>query len=630
MRLKLELDNRNSFCIVTVTNISILLFFLCTIGYSYFVYQQFTFFEIVKTSIAFFILLIILDYLTIRTLCSQRILLNKKYICISIFVAFFLLLMSTSFSGVWVDVYYRTFPLHEVEFGLGWHKDTVFHVSIIQSILNFGYPSTAQDGTPLLFYHVLSHYIDAIILFIVDLEPLDSYGLFKSFKIFLFLSVSAMFVGRVSANKVLLFLLGILTFVPILVGTWHVVGSHGLWVTSLILVLTSPIVFDFVRANKRYPSRYFLTLFALIIILSLGKISTGFMYAVFIGSYLLVKNHDDYRIYLLGAFWLFFFYLYSQLMSNGYSINLELDMSLISTKSFYQYFFNPSRYLSPALISFFVGGLIYNIYRDRDSLIFLISSGFSLLVLYIITISMKGFSRPDIAYFQLGLSSVLTLFAIISICIKFKAMSLYENYVSSLFTKGWIVSVLIGSILLSGTVFNQNYTLFDIDLYNIKERIMYANKGLFKMINKSQGNREEMSINRVVLNPMLRSECCKGKGYLSEYRRTLYALLDNNELNKKDVLMFIPDEVYKSTPDRYGEKWDYGMLIYSVTGIPLVKAVKEQVLGYGYGVYDENSFRVKSEQFNHNISCREHNVKSIIMVESLYPAYMKLLNCDEI
>ena len=50
-------------------------------------------------------------------------------------------------------------------------------------------------GTPILVYHILSHYIDALILLISGLEPWDSYGLFFHFKIVLFLSSILFFIG---------------------------------------------------------------------------------------------------------------------------------------------------------------------------------------------------------------------------------------------------------------------------------------------------------------------------------------------------------------------------------------------------------------------------------------------------
>ena len=58
---------------------------------------------------------------------------------------------------------------------------------------------------------------------------------------------------------------------------------------------------------------FFLT--CLIIIISLGKISTGFMYAVFIGFYLLLKDRKNKLVYFYGIIWITFFLFYKKLMT---------------------------------------------------------------------------------------------------------------------------------------------------------------------------------------------------------------------------------------------------------------------------------------------------------------------------
>lgn len=165
----------------TVTLLSIFLFYTIVVFYAFEIFYQFTFLEIISTSIVFLILLICTYSLFCRGFITQKLDITLINIFVSILVVLFLIDLGSSFIHPCLD-YARTYPLLETELGLNYHRDTVFHVSIIQSILNFGYASTAQHGTPVLNYHVLSHYIDALIIFLTKVDPYDSYGMFFTLK----------------------------------------------------------------------------------------------------------------------------------------------------------------------------------------------------------------------------------------------------------------------------------------------------------------------------------------------------------------------------------------------------------------------------------------------------------------
>lgn len=91
---------------------------------------------------------------------------------------------------------------------------------------------------------MLSHYVDAAIIILTGLDPWDSYGLLYSYKEFLLISALVMIVAFASQGiGVRFFAFSLLFFIPVAIGTWHAIGSHGLWFTSLINILFMPMVF---------------------------------------------------------------------------------------------------------------------------------------------------------------------------------------------------------------------------------------------------------------------------------------------------------------------------------------------------------------------------------------------------
>lgn len=621
--------NRNiTISLPTVTNLGILFFYILSTVYSYYVYQNFSFLEIVCLSIIFLTFLSVLaKFFDYRIFYFKT---NKKGSFLALVSALFLFLLSTSFENRWVNSYFTTFPLAEAELGLGWFKDSVFHTSIIQSILNFGYPSSSQHGSPLLIYHTLSHYIDSLILFITKLEPYDSYGLLKSFKIFVFLSALLLLVGRISGDNIWLYILMLFIIIPAFVGTWHVIGSHSMWVPTTILLLSSPLVFDIIKSNNEISRRTFIFLFFLIICISLGKISTGFIYAAFIGFLLLLKRPTDLKVYFLGSLWLVFFYLYFELMLTNAA---KIKSNEVSFEMVYKFIFD-SRiyfYIQPALISFIVILLINLTYRSKNNLNLTLSSAAIIIIsFFIYAFSEKASIGNAYAYFSLATSQVILIYLILNtsmhILEKKDSFDIKTNPLS--FSRYAFIPL---SLIVSGYYFyTPSFSFFKINIENLEKRIEHANSGLFRKINKKLADKDKLSVSKTLFKPGTRGITYINDSYFSDFRKASNNLLSTNNLNKNDVVMFIPNEVFLDTIYDYGSRWDYGMFIYSLTGIPLTNSLTlDQVKGFSWYTYGEESRRKSKADFNSTQACIEHNVSGIVIVESLYPPNINLHSCSK-
>jgi hypothetical protein len=303
--------------------------------------------------------------------------------------------------------YFHVFPLLDTELGLGWHQDSAYHVSVIQSILNIGYPSIGQHGAPLLFYPSLSHHIDAFIILLTGVEPYDSYGLLYHFKKFLLVSSVLVFVAYTfRRSNIYIIFIAFFLVMPIL-GELHTLGSHSLWVTSLLLILATPKVFEILIKEGNISAKEYFLIFILVLLLSLGKVSSGFMYAVFVGIALLIKEPKNKLVYALGTGWIIFFLLYSKAMHNYSSSGGHgIDFSHLNTL-FKSLQLGASIYMLLIVLMLFT---YFN--KNRNNFIVMLSSILSLLVMRLVTNINLAFNSNDTWYFSYALSFMLVLFVI--------------------------------------------------------------------------------------------------------------------------------------------------------------------------------------------------------------------------
>lgn len=599
--------------VFTMTVLGIGLFYIWELVYSLLVFQQVLCYEIVILSLLFLSTLIILVRLFIPSFFKQKLEINKLNIIYAL-LAFALLVGFSSMKGTIFTPYFPTFPLLEAELGLGWHKDSVYHVSIIQSIINHGYPSIGQHQTPLEVYHVLSHYIDALFSILINVEPYDTYGLFYQYKIFIFLS-SIMLVLSSVLNKInsVIYLLLLLFLMPLFISSWFAIGSHGLWFTSIIVLLSSINVYDILVKKDKNDFFDYLFVFFLIVLISLGKVSTGFMYAVFIGLYLFFKNPKSKWVYTLGFLWISWFYIYQKLMAlstQSFSFK-QIDSLLI-------YLFQPLK-ISASLFAL-MGFLFILAFLLKDKKVYLgfASALGSFLILQLILIINSDMVVADIGYFKYGLSSVLVLFSLQLFMSNLKYISIK---ISSLFK---VTSILIIFITSSYLFYSNENNIFHNDFKSPKARIDNIVYGPFKTINTILEPSSEIHLG-VNFDKQIKNSFRRP---LFLFRENLEKILKRENISKRNVLLYVPKDMFSKNFTQFnGESWAKGLLLYSITGIPLIYGVEELITRFGFANYSEKALSKNINELNFLSLCKDYPSKLIIETVQFDKPIFKLHDC---
>ena len=633
--IKLIFDT-NQFSISSVVIFSIISFYIWMTVNALFIFQQFSFYKIIFVSFIFFTLFAILTSVLLGDFFKEKIKVNIYNGLLScIMIVFMVLVADTFYMDIelkntiiikWYD-YYHVFPLFETEIGLGWNQDTVFHSSIIQSILNFGYPSIGQHGSPFIAYHVLSHYMDALILLVSNVEVYESYGLFVHFKIFLFISTIVVFLAYVFRNTIgYIFLIILLLVVPIMIGTWHGIGSHGLWFTTILLILSSPKVFNIIIKDESNSIKDFIFLFLLIVIISFGKISTGFAYATFLGIYLWLKQPKNKLVYFLGIAWIGFFLIYKNLMIRNVKETSGLDFSWLNVNAIYGYITDSSHLHYKIQISIFATIFILIvlsfIFRNKRNTLFLIATLSSYLILLFITRINTGFSISDISYFYYGLSSVLILFSLQLVSLNI------ENYKEHFFKLTAIDNRLIAiSILLSALCLTMFYSQPKIKAFEIKPRTQIDAK--FKKVNKLLEKSDQFSYKNRLKEPLKRHLPKEVNRSLSSFRKELNIFMADNGISKQQAVLYISKEIFTKDITKFkGPSWARGMLIYAITGVPLVNGISKLRKDYGYIEYAQDSLWIHKRQFQPDKACALVSSKYIIITNDFFEPSFDLYQCS--
>ncbi|MES2211714.1 MAG: hypothetical protein V4490_01065, partial [Pseudomonadota bacterium] len=279
--------------IYSITVLSLILYFAYTVVTAKLIYLQFSLLEVVKVSMVFLGTMVILTIIFFRMDKELSFKLSYKNLSAAVFVVFVLAMLSNILHPQ-IDSYPRPLILLETELGLGWNHDTAYNVSLIQSILNYGYPSTAQHGHPFRFYHALSHYVDALILLIARIDPYDSYGLLFHFKFSAFLSSLIIAVSAITRReKVSVYLISIILLAPLIVGNGLSIGSHSQWFASILMLMSAPFLYSTLYRDGSVSTSRFLAIFAVIVVIALAKISSSLMLASLVGAFVLAKGFKN-------------------------------------------------------------------------------------------------------------------------------------------------------------------------------------------------------------------------------------------------------------------------------------------------------------------------------------------------
>ncbi|MDB2469158.1 hypothetical protein N9X39_03700 [Alphaproteobacteria bacterium] len=274
--------------------------------------------------------------------------------------------------------------------------DEVFHAALVNSIARVGYPSTGLNGDVLIPYHVFSHYYDAVFSKTFVPSFIDVYGQTVFTKTFSYVAAIILFSFVVVASRNF-WLLAVHSALGITLLYWHgnAVGSHPLWLPSILLILSWPA---FEKILRNPINRTTLLLFFIIsILLSFGKISLGVCFAGVCGLILFFSNKRDYRIYVTGILLLGFILSFAFLIADP----SDLVKSNISVKECLELY-------KPALIILFIVMIFSMIFRGGFCKFALPAMAFFLFI--VIPLSWILVGESEMAWFAEGYRFLASIF----------------------------------------------------------------------------------------------------------------------------------------------------------------------------------------------------------------------------
>lgn len=535
------------------------------------IFQQFSWFQVVGLAVVFLaVALMLFSAFNFSEVKVVRFTFSLRALLFGALLGVALCLLSLTALGNW-SAYFPSSPLSELDAGRGLHPDTVFHVSLIQSILNFGYPSTGQHGLPLLPYHVLSHYVDAGILAITGLEPLDAYGLLFHFKVFAFLSLSTLVLWVILRNRSLWwFASSIVLFIPALAGNWIVIGSEGLWFTSLLVLASAPLVYRIITADS-FSTKHMTVLALLGIAIGFGKVSSGLAFALLVGFFLFFNNVKNPRVYILGFVWVGFFALFSVAQGSGSGEGIKIPhLSGITG------FLNPWTTYPGGPVEWNLVGIYILIAlmlcawwwtKNTTALLLSVAALISLFLLSLLMMlpAPDGLTQPDIAYFVLGLYFSLLLLGFITLV---ETSSLIEKERKSR-QNTWKQPVFLVLVVLSSLLLPKP------DLFGLS----------------------------------LQPQSLPSKGIAQEFRAKLASFMSTHGLTKQNTYLIIPKEEFDTSIAAWGSPyWSEGMNVYALTGVPLLFGITDtSVTNFGQSGYELDAHSINKVKLNF-IKCHQSDV----------------------
>lgn len=515
-------------------------------------------------------------------------------------------LASSPVNSGFTRVYAPEFPDYVLDAGEGVAADTFHHSSMIFTIMNFGYPSTGLDGTPFTPYHVLSHYVDAGILSLTGLTPLVAVGFLLQLKIMLFVfAVLTLLWTQLRNMPAWMQWLAPVLLLPAFSATWHVVGSQGLWFTSLLVIVTAPFVWRMVSSSTAPTGRALVVLGLLGAALSVGKISTGFMFMFVVGLVLWLAHMKDWRIYALGVSWGVFMFAYASLIAS--------DRPNVAAQSFTLY----KRVYALARLVLL-----------RDISANLILGLYALILLFaLVTILRPTSLHKRLLGISMGGTALLAAMA-------FAKMDKSDRWYFAQALFFILFTIAIGVIAqFAGD--RDRVKLWRLDRREPLEVVVAVTAlVLFGLLGWRSSDFSALNLNPSVVTQSLGNAFVEGtrppansKGGLVAFKDSLAVFLADNDLDAHNARLFIPREIWQvvvANPKMTSDPetlWPLPLMVYAETGIPLHKGVVSSHGSYGFSAYDDDSLSPTRAEFEAMKNCGD---TAIIEVTSWKPAKFSL------
>ena len=243
-------------------------------------------------------------------------------------------------------------PLYDIQlFIKKFYQDTIFHISISNMITNYGIPSTGLDGTPYVSYHFGTHLLfgalkrftgDNIFFFYHIVYAPIFIGLFYKFFVEFSLLISEKIQKKMSIY-VFNVLLILMSYSNLIIMKNSNIFNHQSTLVSFIFLFLLGIIFT-KGYTKKITTSFIANLFAIALMITIFKISTGLVAISIICYLILRKNFTIKNITNLAFFGIIFLAIFYEIMF-GFSktfIHNEkasgLDAFISSSKDFYSTF----------------------------------------------------------------------------------------------------------------------------------------------------------------------------------------------------------------------------------------------------------------------------------------------------
>ena len=587
-----------------------------------------------------------------------------------------------------IRFYYTLYPTLFMDLKLPVFHDTTFHASLISSILNFGYPGTGLHDVQFLFYHFLSHYVDALILKIIKLDPLESYALFFYFKFFILLNFILLFIAKnIKYLTLKRYLLSVFFFFPTLLYNYDIfVGSAFILAFTLILVffksLSEILEKDYINHVDFFKINF------IVILIYFSKSSNGIVLFLIVYS-LLFKNNFLNKINYKYLFHFFFLILIISISTLRLSRNEGVLSS--SFEDITTFYITEVLVLSKIIIIL----IINNFSKTKINFFYpFIFSSVIIFLLKIITAANYYF------FFLMSFDFVFNLFffkKIINLLLdknfffkkkllkKLKIISIYFNFILNNLVIAILFFIKLSKkkisearlyflviIISLSTLYNSSKVTHLLD-FNLKKFFgifvyynlyptenIYIDKDVFSrsyfVTNvKKLGNVNdwtalpEFSINDKILSidehlsayRMLKKNRFEIENIFINYDRPMLNLKNNlnnyiieNKLDRKRLLLFFPKEIYENYffinyENQYAsEKIFFSNFLYSLLGVPLINGVYSNHMSnegsYGFSLYKMDSLLKDKKSFIEDFRCKN---KDVIVIDKVNFREFDLIKC---
>lgn len=530
---------------------------------------------------------------------------SKYYFAVILIAMTMMIILSgVSFFEGWRSSYFLSNPLWSVDAKNMWHQDTAFNISLINGIINWGYPTIGIDGHRPTAYHVLSHYVDAVLLSFSGLTPYTSYVFTSFIKACFFVNAIFILAFKVNSsirNGVVIFLVS----APLIIASWHSIGSHALWFTSFLLIFTSSFAYRIIFSEDSLSKIDSIKLLVLCVLLCTGKISTGFSFVCIVFGSLFFKNKNNINYYILGGILCVFIFFYQKFINYSYGIGSKIELSELTLKN-YLISMTTSNYAIGFLAIISALCAIYALTKDKSLLRLAFGLISSHIVVTSITIAFTTFNINDRYYFFLGEYSV--------------AILLFINALSRMISNSSRLQTCNGKDVNTDKADKRTvyFLLIAIGFY-VPQPLLSADGFSLKRLDS-----------QISLIKSMHDESRKldDDGKLSALNSFVNDIANDSNIHKRDIGIFIPKDVIENQIIKDGDRRKnfYTMNIFAATGAQIISGFISGERAYGLANYDANS-SVRND-IDLALTCRNYHLKTIIYVRNYTNKIFAAIPCE--